>query len=103
MMKYFNELTKREQLRISMSIRLQIRSHIKSIVTLADQYDLNREELFELIQLLEKQYVEKTGIDNVKSLTDKDTARLMSAAKKLIDSFEKVGNNNGGNKSQQNN
>ena len=65
-MKYFTQLSKEQQKELSLSLQGTISANIQLICALADEYEVDRNEVFELYNTLFKNHIEKHDMNKQK-------------------------------------
>lgn len=78
-MKFINELTEKQRKELIKDVQLHIFTDMKCLFTVAEQYDINKEELFDLWRYYEQKCFNQMQAKNVKGITVDEGMKMLKA------------------------
>lgn len=76
-MKFINELTEKQRKQLIKDVQLHIFTDMKCLFTVAEQYDINKEELFDLWRYYEQKCFNQMQAKNVKGITVDEGVKML--------------------------
>lgn len=78
-MKFINELTEKQRKELIKDVKLNVFVGIKGLFAAAEQYDINKEELFDLWCSYEQKCFNQMQAKNIKGLTFDEGMKILKA------------------------
>lgn len=78
-MKFINELTEKQRKRLIKDVQLHIFIDMKCLFTVAEQYDINKEELFDVWRYLEEKFFKEFQSQKVTGFTVDEGMKMLKA------------------------
>lgn len=78
-MKFINELTEKQRKKLIKDVQLHIFTDMKCLFTTAEQYDINKEELFDVWRYLEEKCFKEFQSQKVTGFTVDEGMKMLKA------------------------
>lgn len=78
-MKFINELTEKQRKKLIKDVQLHIFTDMKCLFTVAEQYDINKEELFDVWRYLEEKCFKEFQSQKVTGFTVDEGMKMLKA------------------------
>ena len=78
-MKFINELTEKQRKKLIKDVQLHIFTDMKCLFTIAEQYDINKEELFDVWRYLEEKCFKEFQSQKVTGFTVDEGMKMLKA------------------------
>lgn len=78
-MKFINELTEKQRKSLSKELKIDVITVMKCLFTTAEQYDINKEELFDVWRYLEEKCFKEFQSQKVTGFTVDEVMKMLKA------------------------
>lgn len=78
-MKFINELTEKQRKSLSKELKIDVITVMKGLFTTAENYDINKEELFDVWRYLEEKCFKEFQARNEKGITVDEGMKILKA------------------------